>query len=342
MKKALSTIAVSLVAFTLIAEPSDWINKPIPKLILEDGTVYSDVTIIGISDKFIAIKHTSGEGTIPMVLLRQESQTALGYDPTKTSGRTAPPPVAVPPAPIVGTSFPSPKAAEVETKKMPPLQEDHSRENAVVRTRNIFYDDIPFRYSTANQRFASEILAPFQRAKKAAEEEERKRRAADLAFEWNSLLLEEAKEEARRREASRNMVPDAGSDLRGVPSSTTEDLVFPELSRLNEPAEPDNDGRFTEVNPPSHPRNRVQSDDRDDDGLMDFYARQGKSIQPQGRGSYSVMDINTGRMTAVQSQGRGDYSVMDINTGKFSAIKVNPDGSAAMMDLETGRITFLP
>jgi hypothetical protein len=350
MRKALTSVAVLLVAFTLLAEASEWLNRPIPKLILEDGTVYSDVTIIGISEKFIAIKHTSGERTIPMVLLRPESQAALGYNPTTDSGRTTPPPVAVPPAPIVGTSFPSSKAAEMETKKMPSQQEDNHREKAVDRDRSIW--SLPsdrsragsrFTYSTPDaQRFAAESLAPAQAAIRQAEEEERKRRAEDLAFEWNSFFLEQAKEEARRKEASRNIVPDSGNDLRGAPSSTTEDLVFPGLLKLNKPAEPDNGGRFAEVNSPFPPRNRIHSDDRDDDGLMDFYTRQGRAIQTDGEGSYSVMDLNTGRMTAVQSDGEGNYSAMDLNTGKMSAIKVNSDGSAAVMDLETGRISFLP
>lgn len=344
MRKALTSIAICSVAFTLLAEPSEWLNKPIPKLILEDGTVYSDVTIIGISDKFIAIKHTNGEGTIPMVLLRPESQAALGYNPTRASEHTTPPPEAVPPAPIVGTSFPSPKAAETETKKTHPQQEDLSRENAAVRGRSIWSaDPSTFTYSTPDSlRYAAGVLGPLGAALRQAEEEERKRRAEDLAFEWNSFLLEQAKEKARRKEASQNMISDAGNDLRGVPSSTTEDLVFPGLSKLNKPAEPDNAGRFAEVNPSFRFRDPVQPDERDDDGLMDFYTSQGKSIQANGRGGYSVMDLNTGRMTAVQSAGAGNYSAMDLNTGKMSAIAVNPDGSAAVMDLETGQITFLP
>lgn len=344
MRKALTPIAVFLVAFTLLAEASEWLNKPIPKLILDDGTVYSDVTIIGISEKFIAIKHTNGERTIPMVLLRPESQAALGYNPTTDSGRTTPPPVAVPPAPIVGTSFPSSKAAEMETKQMPSQQEDNSREKVADRGRSIWSaDPSTFTYSTPDAlRYAAGVLAPAQMAIRQAEDEERKRRAEDLAFEWNSFLLEQAKEEARRKEASRNMVPAAGNDIWGVPSSTTEDLVFPGLSKLNKPVEPDNGGRFAEVNSPFPPRTHVHSDDRENDGLVDFYTRQGKAIQPDGEGSYSVMDLNTGRMTAVQSDGEGNYSAMDLNTGKMSAIKVNSDGSAAVMDLETGRISFLP
>jgi hypothetical protein len=134
--------------------------------------------------------------------------------------------------------------------------------------------------------------------------------------------------------------PSAGRDLRDEKENSYQ-LFEPDLAP-GLGTRPDNGGRFAEVNSPFPPRNRVHSDDRDDDGLMDFYTRQGKAIQPDGEGSYSVMDLNTGRMTAVQSDGEGNYSAMDLNTGKMSAIKVNSDGSAAVMDLETGRISFLP
>lgn len=65
------------------ADPADWLNRPIPKLILANGKEYSDVTITEISADSIAIKHAGGIGRIPMEALKPESQQALGYDPAK-------------------------------------------------------------------------------------------------------------------------------------------------------------------------------------------------------------------------------------------------------------------
>ncbi len=134
--------------------------------------------------------------------------------------------------------------------------------------------------------------------------------------------------------------PSAGRDQRDEKENSHQ-LFEPDLAP-GLGTRPDDGGGIAEIDPPFRQRNHIQSDATDDDPIMDFYNRRGKSIQSDGGGDYSVMDLNTGRMTAVQSDGGSGYSAMDLQTGKMSSISVNPDGSAAVMDLETGQITFLP
>lgn len=87
MKAAVAVLAPLLCAasLSLSAAPADWLNKPIPKLVLADGREYSDVTITEIAVDSIAIRHAGGVGRVPMEALKPESQAALGYDPAKAA-----------------------------------------------------------------------------------------------------------------------------------------------------------------------------------------------------------------------------------------------------------------
>lgn len=61
--------------------PEQWIDRPIPQLVLADGKEFHSVVITAIHADAIEIRHGSGLARVPMESLKSEARAALGYDP---------------------------------------------------------------------------------------------------------------------------------------------------------------------------------------------------------------------------------------------------------------------
>lgn len=85
MKWIALLIAVSLIHLASAEEKNPWLGKKIPAFHLADGTIFKDATITRIDPDAIVLTHSGGVRRIPMEALREESRTALGYDPAKAA-----------------------------------------------------------------------------------------------------------------------------------------------------------------------------------------------------------------------------------------------------------------
>jgi hypothetical protein len=78
-----------------------------------------------------------------------------------------------------------------------------SYEGDIAPQKGSYFSDIPrkgsgFTYSTAtSQRYAADLLRPFQKANREAEEAELKKRSDELAYQRNRLLVEQAQKETQ-------------------------------------------------------------------------------------------------------------------------------------------------
>lgn len=75
------SIAIALQA----EEPSPWLNKKVPQLVLADGKTYTGVTFTKIEADAVTISHAGGIARVPMESLHVSAQEALGYDPEKAA-----------------------------------------------------------------------------------------------------------------------------------------------------------------------------------------------------------------------------------------------------------------
>jgi len=66
-------------------ESKDWTGQTVPLLLLQNGDSFSKVTFERIEPDQITIRHATGIASIAMEDLREESRTALGYDPEKAN-----------------------------------------------------------------------------------------------------------------------------------------------------------------------------------------------------------------------------------------------------------------
>lgn len=68
----------------LLLTANEWEGKTVPKLVLADGTTYTEVTFSIIDNDAITITHSEGLARVPMESLKPEARAALGYNPAKT------------------------------------------------------------------------------------------------------------------------------------------------------------------------------------------------------------------------------------------------------------------
>jgi len=89
-----TALALALIALAALASASEWIDRPIARLDLIDGTTYLDLRIVEIEAHAIRIRHAAQEPDaeplrIRSQLLRPETRAALGLPdpPAEFSGQ---------------------------------------------------------------------------------------------------------------------------------------------------------------------------------------------------------------------------------------------------------------